>query len=57
MEAITVKPGERTKGTQLVVRTTRDELAAVHAAAAQQGRTASQLVRQALRAQGVPLAP
>jgi hypothetical protein len=42
-------------GTQLVVRATRDERAAVHATAAKLGTNASDLIRMALKAQGVPI--
>ena len=57
MEATAAPREKRTGSQRLVMRTTPAELAAIHTIAAQRGMTASQLAREALRAQGVPLAP
>ncbi|MCP9824504.1 hypothetical protein [Synechococcus sp. EJ6-Ellesmere] len=45
----------RRQGPYLGVRATREELAAIRAAAAERGTTASDLTRQALIALGVPI--
>lgn len=51
------KRGTRTAGGLLTVRATRQELAAIRAVATERGTTTAQMVRQALKAQGVAIEP
>lgn len=55
MTATPTRPESRTAGSLLTIRSTRAELAAIRATAAERGTTASDLTRQGLIALGVPI--